>query len=147
MKIEYFNLFTHFILVTQDRFPFISESCRDRVEKYISGVVKNHHSKVYSIYANPEHVHILVSRSPKVSEEALITIIAASSARFIDENNLCQGVFKWQQSGSAFSVSKSDVDRICKYILNQHEHHKKVSFAEEYDRFLKHYQGALKWEM
>lgn len=123
MKIEYFNLFTHFILVTQDRYPFITENARERIEKYITGVVKNQHSKVYSIYANPEHVHILVSRSPKISEELLLTIIAESSARFIYENKLSPGIFKWQPSASAFSVSKSDVDRICKYILNQQEHH------------------------
>ncbi|TMI90584.1 MAG: transposase, partial [Bacteroidetes bacterium] len=47
---------------------------------------------------------------------------------------------------SAFSVSKSDVDKVCKYILNQPEHHRKVSFAEEYDELIKHYQKTLKWD-
>jgi len=55
-----------------------------------------------------------------------------------------EGKFKWQQSASAFSVSKSDVDRVCKYILNQPEHHKKVSFEEEYQKFMKFYQQTLK---
>ncbi len=53
----------------------------------------------------------------------------------------------WQQSPSAFSVSKADVDKVCRYILNQPEHHKKVTFANEYDEFLKHYQKTLKWEI
>jgi putative transposase len=92
-----------------------------------------------------KHVHFLVSRSPKLPEEALLTIVADSSAKFINENKLCQGVFAWQDSASAFSVSKSDVDQVCKYILNQPEHHKKTTFVEEYDRFLKHYQQTLKW--
>jgi putative transposase len=147
MKIEYHNLYTHFILITQNRVPLITEKSRERIEKYITGVVNNNHSKLYSIYANPEHVHILVSRSPRLSEEVLITIIADSSAKFINENKLCQGVFAWQDSASAFSVSKTDVDKVCKYILNQPEHHKKKSFAEEYDQFLKHYQQTLKWEI
>jgi len=147
MKIEYHNLYTHFILITQNRQPFILEKSRERIEKYITGVVNNSHSKLYSIYANPEHVHLLVSRSPRLSEEVLITIIADSSAKFINENKLCQGVFAWQDSASAFSVSKSDVDKVCKYILNQPEHHKKATFAEEYDQFLKHYQQTLKWEI
>jgi len=55
-------------------------------------------------------------------------------------------MFAWQDSASAFSVSKSDVDNICKY-MNQPEHHNKVSFAEEYDEFIKHYQNTLKWEV
>jgi REP element-mobilizing transposase RayT len=147
MKIEYHNLYTHFILITQNRIPFILEKGRERIEKYITGVVNNNHSKLYSIYANPEHVHLLISRSPKLSEEVLATIIADSSARFINENKLCQGVFAWQDSASAFSVSKSDVDKVCKYILSQPEHHRKTSFAEEYDQFLKHYQQTLKWEI
>ncbi len=107
MKIEYHNLYTHFILITIDRIPSILPKNRERVEKYITGVVNNNHSKLYSIYANPEHTHILASRSPKLGEEVLATIIADSSSKFINDNKLSQGVFAWQQSASAFSVSKS----------------------------------------
>jgi len=147
MKIEYHNLYTHFILITQNRIPSVSEKNRERIEKYITGVINNSHSKLYSIYANPEHVHILASRSPKLSEEVLATIVADSSLKFINDNKLSTGIFAWQQSASAFSVSKSDVDKVCKYILNQPEHHRKVTFAEEYDEFLKHYQKTLKWDI
>lgn len=147
MKIEYHNLYTHFILITQDRMPSIPEKNRERIEKYITGVINNNHSKLYSIYANPEHVHILVSRSPKISEEVLVSIIADSASKFINDNKLSKGTFAWQQSASAFSVSKSDVDKVCKYILNQPEHHRKKTFAEEYDEFLKHYQKTLKWDI
>jgi putative transposase len=82
-----------------------------------------------------------------LSEEALATIVAESSTSFINNNKLATGVFAWQQSASAFSVSKSDVDNVCKYILNQPVHHCKVSFAEEYDFFEKHYQQSLRWEL
>jgi len=146
MKIEYYNLYTHFILITQNRTPSIIAKNRERIEKYITGVINNNHSKLYTIYANPEHIHFLISRSPKMSEEILINIVANSSSKFINENKLTQGIFAWQESASAFSVSKSDVDKVCKYILNQPEHHKKVTFAEEYNAFLKHYQKTLKWE-
>jgi REP element-mobilizing transposase RayT len=125
----------------------IQETNRNRIEKYITGVVNNNHSKLYSIYANPEHIHLLVSRSPKLSEEVLINIVADSTEKFINENKLVKGIFIWQQSASAFSVSKSDVDKVCKYILNQKEHHGKVTFAKEYEDFLKHYQKTLKWEI
>ena len=147
MKIEYNNLYTHFILITQDRLPFIQEAIRPRIEKYITGIVNNNQSKMYSTYANPEHLHFLISRSPKISKEVFATIVAESSANFIQSNKLCVGTFAWQQSASAFSVSKTDVDRVCKYILNQPEHHKKVTFADEYEAFIKHYQKTLKWEI
>jgi putative transposase len=143
MKIEYNNLYTHFIFITLNRLPIIVEKNRQRIEKYITGIVNNKDSKLYAIYTNPEHVHILLSRSPKISEENLATIITESSRRFINENKLCAGRFAWQESASAFSVSKSDVDRVCKYILNQPKHHKKVSFAEEYESFILFYEKTL----
>ena len=143
MKIEYNNLYTHFIFTTLHRLPVISEKHRERFEKYITGIVNNNHSHLYAIYANPEHVHFLVSRSPKLSEEMLASIVAESSQQFINQNKLCEGHFAWQESASAFSVSKSDVDKVCKYILNQPEHHRKISFKEEYEEFIKFYQKTL----
>lgn len=145
MKIEYRNLYTHFVLSTLHRQPIIPEKNRPRIEKYITGIVNNHDSKLYAIYANPEHIHFLISRSPKISEEDLATIIAESSAKFINQNKLSIGKFAWQKSASAFSVSKSDVDKVCKYILNQAEHHRKVSFEEEYNSFIKYYQKTIKY--
>ena len=143
MKIKYNNLYTHFVFVTLNREKVISEKSRNRIEKYITGIVNNNSSKLYAIYANSEHIHFLVSRAPELSEEELATIIANSSENFINENKLAKGNFAWQSSASAFSVSKSDIDKVCQYILNQAKHHKKTSFKEEYDLFIKHYQDTL----
>jgi REP element-mobilizing transposase RayT len=143
MKIEFNNLYTHFVFTTLGRQIMIPEKSRIRIEKYITGIVSNNSSRLYAIYANPEHVHFLVSRAATLSEEELASIIGKSSECFINENKLVPGQFRWQQTASAFSVSKTDIDRVCQYILNQPEHHKKVSFAQEYDQFLKHYQGNV----
>jgi hypothetical protein len=88
-------------------------------------------------------MHFLVSRHPSIDEETLATIIEKSSTSFINNNKLCVGQFQWQTSCSAFSVSKKDVDKVCKYILNQKEHHKKVTFAEEYEQFMQFYQQTI----
>ena len=136
MKIEYNNLYTHFVFTTLNCQPIINEKDRNRIEKYIIGIVNHNSSKMYAIFSNPEHVHYLISRSPEIAEQELATIIADSSERFINENNLVTGKCKWQQSASAFSVSKSDEDGVCKYILNQAHHHKKFSFEEEYQKFI-----------
>ena len=143
MKIEYNNLYTHFVLTTLHRLPLIIEKHRERIEKYITGIINNNHCHLYSIYANPEHVHFLVSCSPAISEETLASIVAESSEAFIIKNKLSNSPFAWQQSASAFSVSKSDVDKVCKYILNQPIHHKKVAYAEEYEMFIKFYQKTI----
>ena len=98
---------------------------------------------MYSIYANPEHVHFLVSRNPAMSEKDLAELIANASEIFINNNQLCKLKFNWQSACSAFSVSKKDIGRVCQYIKNQPIHHKKQTFAEEYDQFLKFYQRTL----
>ncbi len=146
MRIEYRNLYTHFIFTTLHRLPLIKEKYRARIEKYITGIVNNNDSKLYAIYANPEHVHFLSSRSSKLSEDALTSIVADSSEKFINQNKLSVGKFAWQETASAFSVSKRDVDKVCKYILNQPEHHRKISFAEEYESFIKFYQKSLRYQ-
>ena len=144
MEIQYNNLYTHFVFTTRDRLPVITENHRERIEKYITGIVNNHKCKMYAIYANPEHIHFLASRDPNMSEKELAELIANASEVFINTNKLCKGKFYWQTSCSAFSVSKGDIDKVCKYILNQPEHHKKQTLAEEYDVFLKFYQQPLK---
>ena len=146
MKVEYNNLYIHFVFVTAGRLPFIKEKHRRRIEKYITGIIRNHKSRLYAIYANPEHMHFLLSKSPEYAENQLAEIIAGSSSEFINKNNLCQGIFAWQQSCSAFSVSKSDIQKICDYILKQPEHHKIHTFDEEYQEFIKIHQQTLKPE-
>ena len=93
MKIEYNNLYTHFVFTTLHRLPLISEKHRERIEKYITGIVNNNDSQLYAIYANPEHAHFLISRSPKLSETTLTSIVAESSHRFINQNKLCNNLF------------------------------------------------------
>jgi len=144
MKVEYNNLYTHFIFTTFLREPVILNTIRERIEKYITGIVNNNGCQLYAIYANPEHVHFLVSRSPNIDEESLACIVANSSTNFINKNKLCKCNFQWQMSCSAFSVSKQEIDHVCKYILNQPEHHKKHTFKDEYDSYIKFYQKTIK---
>ncbi|MCD4665025.1 MAG: IS200/IS605 family transposase [Bacteroidales bacterium] len=143
MTIEYNNLYTHFIFTTLHRQPIIPEKNRERIEKFITGVVKNYSCKLYAIYANPEHIHFLISRAPNISEEYLANIIEDSSTKFINENKLAKEDFAWQSTASAFSVSKKDVNKVCKYILNQKEHHRKVTFIEEYEKFIEFYEKTI----
>jgi putative transposase len=73
----------------------------------------------------------------------LASISAESSQQFINQNELCNGLFSWQESAAAFSLSKSDVDKVCRYIHRQPVHHRKTNFAEEYAEFIRFYQGTL----
>lgn len=142
MKIEYHNIYIHFVLTVYHRMPLITEEVRPRLEQFIQGVVKNNESRVYAIFANPEHLHLLVSKSPQISEVFLMKKVAAASEQFL--HNICLlKDFCWQDTCSAFSVSQRGVDEVCRYILNQRAHHQKFSWEDEYKEFVKHYQKTL----
>ena len=143
MEIQYHNIYVHFVLTTLNRMPVIHEKNRQRIEKYITGIVSKNGCRLYAIYANPEHLHLFISKAKDIDEETIITIVANSSERFINDHKLCVGLFQWQQSCSAFSVSKRDIPKVCNYIRNQKEHHQKHCYDEEYSTFLKFYQQTI----
>ncbi len=66
--------------------------------------------------------------------------VKAKSSKYINDNKLTKERFEWQKGFGVFSYSKSHVDKVYKYILNQEAHHKKQSFYDEYIAFLKAYE-------
>ena len=85
----------------------------------------------------PDHVHILVSIGPTILISDLVRDIKAGSSKFINDKKWINGKFNWQEGYGAFSYSKSSVDSVVKYILNQEKHHMKKSFREEYLEILR----------
>ena len=87
----------------------------------------------------PDHLHLLISMSPKQAPSDLMYHIKRSSSLWINRNMLSLGKFSWQEGFGAFSLGKSQLNEKIKYIENQQEHHKKKSFYEEYHLLLKEY--------
>jgi len=69
MKVEYNHLYTHLVFRALHRLPVIVDPFREHIENYITGIVKNNESHLCAIYANPEHIHFLISHSLMISEE------------------------------------------------------------------------------
>lgn len=141
MKLPISDLYTHFIFMTYDKKPIIDEKIREPLENYISKLVNHNACKMEAIYANPEHVHFLIDRCPRIAEENIATIIANRSTIFINNKILGNGKFSWKPTASVYSVSKMEVDEVCRYIHFQPEYHRKLSFKQEYnDLFLDYYR-------
>ena len=85
-----------------------------------------------AIFCMPDHTHMLVGMKPDISISDLTRDVKAISSKFINDNRFVKGKFNWQVGFGAFSYSKSQIDSVIKYILNQEQHHKKKSFKEEY---------------
>ena len=112
------------------------------MHKYITGIVQNREQKLLSIFCMPDHVHLLVGMNPNITISDLTRDIKAGSSKFINDNRWLKGKFNWQEGFGAFSYSRSQVDDVIKYILNQEEHHKKKTFRQEYIEFLKKFEIA-----
>jgi hypothetical protein len=77
---------------------------------------------------------------PLIAISDLTRDIKAGSSNFINDKKWVKGKFNWQEGFGAFSYSRSQIDTVIKYILNQEEHHKKKTFREEYINFLRKFE-------
>ena len=136
MANTYTQLYIQYVFSVKGRENLIKEKFRDELEKVICGIITNHGSKTYAIYCNPDHTHIFVGLHPAISVSKLVEQIKSGSSKWLNNKKYVPGKFSWQKGYEAFTYSKSHIDKVVKYILNQPEHHKKQSFKEEYLSFL-----------
>lgn len=113
---------------------------REKLEKYICGIVTNNKSITLAVHCNPDHTNILIGLHPSISISDMTRDIKANSSKWINENNWMTGKFTWQQGFGAFTYSKSQINEVVKYIMNQPEHHKRFSFKDEYLQFLNKFE-------
>ena len=132
MANTYTQIYIQIVFAVKGRQNLIAKENREELHKFITGIVTNRGQKLFAVFAMPDHVHILVSIGPTILISDLVRDIKAGSSKFINDNNWINGKFNWQEGYGAFSYSKSSVDSVVKYILNQEEHHKKKTFKEEY---------------
>ena len=137
MANTYTQIYIQIVFAVKGRQNLIPKEHRDEFHKFITGIVSNRGQRLFAIFAMPDHVHLLVSISPNVLISDLVRDIKAGSSKFINDKKWIVGKFNWQEGYGAFSYSKSHVDNVVKYILNQEEHHKKKTFKEEYLDFLR----------
>ena len=136
MPNTYTQLLTHLVFAVNNRQSLILEPVRDRIEKYICSIATHKKHKPLAIYILPYHLHFLIGPNLNKSISDLIKEIKHSSNWFINDNYLTKQKFSWQESYGAFSYSKSALNNIVQYILNQKKHHKKQTFKKEYIQFL-----------
>ncbi len=132
MPNTYTQLYIQFVFCPKGRENSIRETFRDELEKVMCGIVSNHQCKTYAIYCNPDHTHIFVGMHPAISPAKLMEQVKSGSSNWLNEKKYIQGKFSWQNGYGAFSYSRSQIDRVVNYVLNQREHHKKQTFQKEY---------------
>jgi putative transposase len=131
------------IWATLDRRPFLSGPAAAKVCGYLSEYARQKGIYIKINYVNRDHVHALLDLPTHLCLEDTAHLLKGSSSHWINENGLVPGKFAWGRGYGVFSVSHSAVGEVASYIANQENHHRRKSFAEEFELFLKRYE--LQW--
>ena len=134
------HLLTHIVFSTKDRRPFLDPDLKSRLFPYLGGIIRAHDGKALIINGPTDHVHILASLAAKHSLSNLMRELKADSSGWVHQNFPNHRLFGWQTGYAAFSVSHSSLAEVERYIANQEEHHRRISFQEEFLAFLKKHE-------
>lgn len=132
----YTQIYIQVLFAVKGRKNFISEQNREELQQYMTGLVQRRAQKLLAIYIMPDHVHLLIGLKPNITLSDLVRDIKTISTHFILEKRWSPAKFNWQEGFGAFSYSKSQIDLVVKYILDQENHHHNRTFREEYIDFL-----------
>ena len=140
MANTYTQIHIQTVFAVKYRRALISDDWKKGLYKYITGIIQNHDHKVLQINGMSDHIHILFGFRPTQALSDLMKIVKQESTNWINKNNLSNEEFAWQGGYGAFSYSKSDVDRVARYIKDQAIHHQKQNFEEEYTGLLDEFE-------
>lgn len=135
----YIRIWIHLIWSTKNRERLITKELKNKLIDHIRENAKSKNIYIDFINMEPEHVHTTISLGSDQTISKVAQMIKGESSNWINKNKLIPGRFEWQDEYIAFSVSESQINKVREYIKNQEEHHRKKSFTEEYELFIKKY--------
>jgi len=131
------NLLTHVIFSTKGGAPVVSDAIRTNLHAYMGGIIRNMDGTPIMINGPNDHVHLLIVVPADACVSDYVRTLKTNSTKWVHEKWPERHAFAWQTGYSAFAVSDSNRSKVIAYIQNQVEHHKKISFEEEFIAFLK----------
>ncbi|MCE6990517.1 IS200/IS605 family transposase [Dyadobacter sp. CY323] len=133
------SIWIHMVFCTKYRKPFLNDEIRQKVFFHIKGNAVSKGICLDVVNGYTDHAHCLISLGREHSLAKMANLIKGESSFWINQNKLTSQKFAWQDDYWAVSVSEKHVARVRQYILNQEAHHRKKTFKDESDRFMKKY--------
>jgi len=137
---SYVSSYYHFVFSAKERRRLITPELRDRLWPFLGGIARQNKMKAIEVGGVEDHVHILLSLPATMAISKAAQLIKGGSSKWIHETFPEHRLFSWQEKYGAFSVSVSLLDNVVAYIRNQPEHHRTVTFQEEFLALLKKHQ-------
>ena len=138
----FLKVWVHMVWTTKNRIPHLNRAVRPSVFRHIRENARSKGIFVDSIGGGQEHIHLLISLGAKERIAEIAQLLKGESSVWINNQDLIQGKFEWQDDYYVVSVGESELPRIRRYVQNQDEHHRKKNFAEEYQTFIATGVGA-----
>lgn len=136
MAHTYTSLHYHIVFSTKNRQPRIHADIEQRVWEYVGGIARQHNMKALRIGGVEDHLHVLVGAPPTIPVSKIAQVLKGGSSKWIHETFSALADFAWQEGYGAFSVSRSQLPEVERYIATQREHHRKQTFQEEFRALL-----------
>jgi len=127
----------HAVFAVKRREALILPSIREEVQKFMAGNLKHQDQKPLSLYAMPDHVHVLFAHSMTTAPCDIMRVLKSETSEWINRVGLLGTHFEWQRGYGWFHVSRSHIPRVAAYIEGQAEHHRRVRFSDEYPKLLR----------
>lgn len=137
------QIYIQTVFAVKNRQALIQPEWEERLYQYTTGVVQTRGHKMLAIGGMPDHIHIFIGLKPAEALSDLVREIKNATNDFIKEQRLSPYKFDWQAGYGAFSYSRSHRDAVCKYILNQKEHHRAKTFEEEFFKILSDFEVEI----
>ena len=136
--------YIHLVFSTKGRAETIPKQHLAEVHSYMARILNANKCPAISVGGTPNHIHLLfcLDRSKALSD-VVRTLKSCSSQWNNERNGSSFNLFYWQDGYGAFSISQSYVPVVTHYIDSQEEHHKKVSFQDEFRRICALYHAGL----
>ena len=128
----YTQILYQIVFSTKNRDKCLIKENRAELFKYMWGTLSNKKCHLYRINGIEDHIHIVTNLHPTVSLSELVKDIKVSSSLFIKKQKLFLDFDGWQEGYGGFTYSIKEKDRLIEYVKNQEEHHKSISFRDEY---------------
>ena len=143
MATTFTSLHVHLVFSTKNREPWLTAEIESRVWTYLGGIATENGIQPIQIGGYTDHIHALVGLPATLSVSRAAQLLKTGSSSWIHETFPKLRAFAWQDGYGAFAVSRSRLDAVAKYIRDQPEHHRTLTFAEEYRALLKRHGIAF----
>jgi putative transposase len=131
---SYSQSYHHIVFSTKERRTLISKPMQPKLWSYMAGIGRNHGFLILANGGIEDHVHLLIQLPPLLALSQAISLVKANSSRWMNEHAT---EFAWQEGYGAFSVSASNLSTVERYIANQEQHHRKMTYEQEFIGFLR----------